>query len=250
MNKYIVLLVTLLSVGCSAAEETDSIGNEPGVGGTAGAGGSVQPLCENQCPAGPKGDVGPAGPQGPQGEKGDANGIVGPAGPEGPAGPPGMTGPAGAVGPMGPIGPQGPTGFVGAQGPIGLTGAPGPTGATGSVGPKGDTGSTGATGATGATGSQGPVGPVGPQGLPGGLDKASLYIVTQVSPLPQIQGLVTTASCQGTDVVVSGGCEVTSPTEGTLRASKPDLANSRWYCRWVGGSANTTVTTTVMCAIQ
>lgn len=115
----VVVLVTLLLVGCGESNEpTSTTTTTTGAAGQPGARGTTG----EQGPPGPSGPMGPAGSQGPRGEQG-AQGPSGPAGPAGAKGDPGAQGPQGAQGAVGPAGAQGPQGSAGAQGAQGPAGA-------------------------------------------------------------------------------------------------------------------------------
>ena len=192
MRKHSLLVIALVTVGCSLDTSPDPSGLSRGsvtpMSGGADVGVVTQAVCEEQeivCPAGPQGPVGLTGPQGGMG-------------PQGPVGPTGPTGPRGLMGP------QGPQGEPGAQGIPGPQGAPGMPGARGIQGPPG---ARGEQGSTGAQGEQGPVGPAGPAGPSGALDPGALYIKTLGITKNGNANDEVIARCDAGDVALSGYCD-------------------------------------------
>lgn len=131
------------------------------------------------------------GTPGPQGEPGEP-GVEGAPGKDGLPGSDGADGTAGPMGPQGPAGPPGPAGSPGPQGPMGAAGPQGPTG------PLGYTGSVGPAGADGADGAP-------------PISKTDVYVVSDSSPAPGNQEVVTDVFCQPGDVVLSGSCDFPAP---------------------------------------
>lgn len=140
-------------------------------------------------------------------------------------------GPQGVQGPQGERGPQGLQGERGPQGPVGPQGPMGATGATGSNGLKGDPGDPGPAG---PSGPQGPAGPAGPSGA--GLAKTSLYTVEATIDISSGTTGGIDALCADTnDIVVSGGCRVTSGGSRNIQQSWPvdstdGAKKSGWSC--------------------
>lgn len=179
MNKYIVGLMFLLSVGCSHKESVTFMPGPQGDAGATGATGAAGAnghslvsqtveagYCECDQAGGNRLDIYLDNDDSLSVSEGDSfqSALIacnGRNGLNGSNGLPGTTGATGETGSTGETGATGAQGIPGAQGPSGSQGTPGPMGM---MGPQGAMGSPGPTGSTGPQGPQGTPGAQGPAG--------------------------------------------------------------------------------------
>ncbi|WP_141732441.1 collagen-like protein [Oligoflexus tunisiensis] len=224
-----------------------------------------------QGPQGPKGQAGSQGLKGDRGEPGPA-GPKGEPGPQGNEGKPGSAGPKGDKGNKGEPGDpgrgcsydnqaqkivcadgssievaalKGPKGDQGPKGDKGDMGEPGQgcwyddrrnpkivcaDGSSISIeelrGPQGERGPMGPTGAQGPKGNTGPMGPQGPKGTVGSCRSVSAE--TTVLHTAEVS-----AFCGSGEILVGGGCHITSGSGVQLQTSTPVIEDATWFCEWI-----------------
>jgi hypothetical protein len=171
----------------------------------------------------------------------ECTGGVGEQGPEGPEGP------QGEQGPKGPQGPEGPRGNPGVAGNKGDKGEPGTPGAAGVQGPKGDKGDQGIEGAAG------PVGTIPLENVY--VRTFSTQAIASVDPGFTLFNMTLTATCDGEDIVLSGGCILGTSDDGVtgqLTGNGPSANGSSWGCaaRKSASSGNLQLQARVVCLAQ
>jgi hypothetical protein len=154
----------------------------------------------------------------------------------------------GPPGPMGPLGPPGPPGAPGVAGPEGLAGKEGPAGPIGPVGPAGSPGGQGPVGLQGPPGIQGPLGPRGPDGPRGPAggyrEKSVVYrVAARLSIGPTRTGAVVAACRKPADLMISGGCTVSTPWLGVLNQVNSEAVSdatraASWRCEYTNTSSS------------